>query len=716
MPLDDPAPFAALDVLIRRALLAYLPADRVTVAEYAARHRWLNNQGGGFVGRWSHDEAPYLIEPMEALTSEDYLTVAIPGPGRCGKTATGENWLLQSVGADPADFLWYEPVDDTVESYVKSTINPMIETHDPLRSRLGPLPMHRSLHFKWFTSGMRIEFLAMTDNNLRNKSAARIVLDEMDAAPDSLGDVYAHVDLRRQTFGRQSKILAVSHPDRAKGLDPARWDRGIMSLYAKSTRCCWYWPCPNCNDFSSPNPTAARVTQLHYPEDAPLDEIRDAACLICPSCGGIIPDAKRRAMNIDGRWIGQGESIAPDGTIDGERAQRDIAGFWIVGAMSPFILGGLGALAVAKVEAERRLLMTGSDKDLRTVMARRFGVPYEPKKRANEVDADTLAARAVDGKLGEVPDGVRFLTCFIDVQNARFEWLVRGWGEQGESWVVDAARVVADTAVSPAAWDNLLAGLLERTWPLADGSGRGMRLRGVGYDSGGAPGVTQQAYAAWRRLRAARKTRFLGKADGRDVWSVMPAKGLSGPNAARLQVAYPNSKRKDRDARSTGAEPLILFNPGAYKDDLAGQLATAEPGPWFIHHPPALRGAWPDPSAPQADAGRHQWFEQVVAERQDHRGRWIRISENAPNEALDQHVGCHVLADLHGLTRIKWDRPPAWAAPWNTNSNVVAHIQHTSPLPPAERLAPPDQARVAGSVPARVIRPNLFKGFASRFS
>lgn len=728
MPTADPAPFASAGDLIRRALASYLPVARINVADHAAAHRWLENRGGGYVGRWNHDEAPYLVRPMEDLNNDEYLTIAVPGPGRSGKTAIGENWLLQSVTADPADMLWYEPINDVVESYVKSVINPMIDAHDGMKARLGPLPLHRSLHFKWFSSGMHAEFLAMTENNLRNKSAGRIMLDEMDAAPETLGDIYAQVDLRRQTFGRQSKVLAVSHPDLARGMDPAGWNRGIMSLYARSTRCCWYWPCPNCNDFSSPNPIASRVTQLHYPEDAPLDEIREAACLICPSCGGIIPDSKRRAMNIDGRWVGLGQSIAPDGTVEGDLVRRDIAGYWIVGMMSPFILGGLGALAEAKVAAERRMRITGEDRDLATVMARRFGWPHTTAHRANEIDAETLAARAVERPLGIVPEGVRFLTAFVDIQNARFELLVRGWGEHGESWIVDVGRIVADTAVSPAAWDDLLNGLLDRAYPLAGDPARAMRIRAIGYDSGGAPGVTQQAYAAWRRLRAARKAKFLGKMDGRHVWNVMPLKGLSGPNAARLQVTYPNSKRRDRDARATGAEPLILFNPSAYKDDLSGQLARGEPGPWYVHYPAVLRDNWPDPPVPGADI-RHVWFEQVVAERQDHRGRWVRRTEGAPNEALDQHVGCHVLAELHGLSRIKWDKPPSWAAPWSTNSQVAASTSArralgTTPAHPASGDPPdagdnasPPSALAQGTAGAkRNDIASRFRGFSRRLN
>lgn len=703
----DPAPFADARALLSRALPAFLPPERMTVAQHAAKKRWLNNQGGGFVGRWSHDEAPYLVEPMEALTSDDHLTVAVAGPGRSGKTAIAENWIGYAVDVDPADTLWYEPTDDVVEAYVKSVINDMIVDHPHLRQNLGPLPIDRSIHFKRFVTGMHIEFLPMAENNLRNKSAPRLVLDEIDAAPDSLGDVYGQADLRRQTFGRGSTVLAISHPDQALGLEPARWTRGIMRLYAQSTRCTWWWPCPECGDYSSPNPTAARVMALHYPEDAPLDEIRDAAALLCPSCGGLIADRHRRAMNLHGKWAGLGQVVLPDGTIEGERRRNDIAGYWIVGAMSPFIIGGLGALAAAKVAAERDRLVSGDDKPLRTVMARRFGVPYEPPKRTGEVDAATLADRAEDHPLGMVPQGVRFLTCMVDVQANRFEVMVRGWGIDGENWVIDVRRVVADTGVSPGAWDDLLTGLLRAEFPLADGSGRGMRLRALGYDSGGSPGVTQQAYAAWRRLRIRRESRFLGRIDGRDVFNVMPMKGASGPNAPRCQVVYPTSKRRDRDARATGAEPLLLFNPNAFKDDLGGQLACGEPGPWYVHHPRALRGEYPPPAEPKPETPdtRHEWFEQVVAERQDARGRWVKTRDNAPNEALDQHVGCHVLAELHGLARMRWVTPQPWAAEWDRNVLVgpLTGPVRAAPATGGTDMAPPPappRPAVAGHVTA----------------
>ena len=682
---SDSAPFADIAEILRDTLPAYLPIDQVSVADFAVENRWLDNRGGGYVGRWSHDEAPYLVEPMETLDSRDHLAVAIPGPGRCGKTAIAENWLLRNVCTDPADMLWYEPTDPMLKSYVKRVIEPMVELHPGLRGKLGSLSRDDSLYFKRFRE-MWVEFLPAIYSNLINKSAGRIVIDELDACPPGEGDIYALADYRRQTFGAESMILAISHPDLAEGMNPTRWARGIMRLYGRSDRRTWWWPCPQCNGFSSPNPTAERVMVLHYPEDGPLDEIRDGARLLCPLCGCLIEDQHRRAMNIDGRWAGLGQTVEEDGTITGERLHRDIAGFWVVGVMSPFIIGGIGSLASELVAAERDDELTGQT-TARDVMTKRLGIPPKPARQVGSISAETLAERADPAlELGRVPDGVRFLTAWADAQANRFEILVRGWGAGGESWVIDLRRMPADPASSAEDWDKLLGVLSETAYPLADGSGRAMRLRAAGFDSAGAAGVTQQAYDAWRRFHARRKARLLGVFDGREGWNLVPTKGIGSANAVRLQVRRPDSARKDRAARAAGAVPLAQFGANSFKDDLAGQLARAEPGPGHVHFPAGLL----------AERAPHPFFEGLVSEGRRANGSWDKISAAVRNEPLDLMVGTHVVAHLHGLARINWDRPPPWAAEWGRNSGVGV------------ALAAPEAAGpvLPGAAPARLSEPS----------
>lgn len=668
---------------------ALRPKKRITVDECAAAHRWLANEGGGHVGRWDPEIARYLIDPQRSLDDRRYSTTAIVGPAQCGKTEVAQNWLLKSVGFDPADLLWYMQTDAGLEAFVKKRIDTMIRAHRLMQARLGRRPMDNSLHFKAFDA-MSVEFLSATYSNIISKSAGRIVGDEIDAYDVSLGDVKVLFDQRRRTYGEASKLLMISHCDRAGGMRPKDWNAGIMAVYRDSTRFVWWWPCPQCGEFCSPAPTASRVMTLDYPAKADLDEIAGLARLVCHN-GCAIEDEHRAAMNARGFWAGLGEEVAPDGTVTGELVKSPTAGYWIVGVMSPFIPGGIGALARARAKAEREYEAGAdeSEQTLRTVIVKDWGLPYEPPRALGSLDANALAENADPRlKLGEVPEDVRFLVAFVDVQANRFEVIIRGFGERAESWIVDYFVLEARPATSARDWDALLE-RLARPVPLAGQPGRGMLIRGVGYDSAGEPGVTTQAGDAWLRAKAAGRVKAYGKISGRDVWSIIPAKGAATPNAPRLVVSYPDSQRKGRLA-SHGAVPQLMFNPNLFKDDLAGQLALIAGEPWSVHFPAALK----------SDPPPHLFFEQLLAEKRGKLGRWAKPNNSVRNEALDLMVGSHAVARLHGIGRINWTKPPAWAADRSANSMIVP-LAPAAALPVGDTPDPTDAAANLQRAPAK---------------
>lgn len=701
--------YASPDRLILDAFDGLLPPEKEDVAAWAVKNRWMP---GGAV-RWSQDLAPYTVQPSRSLTSGEYTTVAIVGPGQVAKTVIAENWLGKSIQDDPADFLWYMQSDDGVESYVKGRINPLIDEHEAIRQKRGLRPVDDSLHFKRFR-GMNVEFLSFGERTIINKSTVRIVADEIDNY-QWLGNVKPVLDIRRQAaqaLGRRTMLLAMSHPDMALGLDPAKhWSSGIMAIYADSTRRCWYWRCPHCGAVSSPAPIADRVMTLEYPSDpdVPLDVVAAEAHLLCPVNGCVVADHEREAMNLDafnspwGGWIGLGQEIDEGGTVRGDLQPTPTDGVWIVGAMSPFVMGGIGGLARERVKAERETEISGEDQGLRHVIVKQWGIPYTPRRGIGSIEASELVDRA-DGslRLKTVPNGVRFLVAVVDCQMAHFEYLVRGFGVRGESWIIDTGRIPADPATSADDWDKLLE-LAGGAYPLADGSGRMMAVRALGYDSGGQPGVTRQAYDAWTRWRRDRRIRNYGRMGGRDVFSIIPLKGASTPNAPRLQVTYPDTARRANVMAAAGTVPVAAFNPNQFKDDLVGQLRVAEAGDWCVHFPAALK----------SKTEPHVWFEQLVAERQLPNGRWEKINPSARNEALDLMVMSHVVAHLNGLSRIDWDRAPGWAADWATNSAITALPADVAAAPAAEELsvtvAPPASAPFSAA-PAAITpagRPSL---------
>jgi phage terminase large subunit GpA-like protein len=662
------------------------PKPRLKVSQTAARSRFI---APGV--RYSLRKTPYMAEPMDCMEPGQYLTVGVVGPGQCGKTNGAENLLQHSIMNSPGDFLWFMQSDDALQAYVKKTIDQMIEMHPDMKAALGLKAIDDSLHFKRFRT-LTVEFLTATEKNMINKKAPRIVGDEIDAYPKDLGDPKVLLDVRRQTYGAESILVALSHPDRGKGLRPETdWTEGILAIYADSDRRVWWWPCPCCGAYSSPNPTASRVMVLAYDEEkdldpdkitgeirkrpASLDEVETSAHLLCPVNGCQIADKHRRKMNSTGFWAGEGQVVAQDGTITGQLVKRKTAGFWIVGLMSPFLIGGIGGLARARVKAERDYLVTGEDKTLRQVMTKQFGVPYVPSKMLGSVTANGLADRADPRlRLGEIPEGVRFLVCAVDVQVGFFEWLLRGYGIDGESWIIDRGRILADPATNPADWDKLPEKLFSQTWPMAGNSGQSMAIRASCIDSGGAPGVTEQAYSAWRRWRQRRVIRYYGQVGGKggpDAFNIMLTKGNAKPsvNMNRLSVVYPDTKRQ-ANVVAKGEIPVALFSPNLFKDELLGQLLRDDPGPGFVNFPAGMSAGFPHGLRSDTNESPHPWFEQLVAEARLPDGKWQLLTASARNEALDLMVMSNVMATLHGIRRIKWDRPPVWAAPWEFNSLV----------------------------------------------
>lgn len=680
------------------------PKERLTVSQTAAQHRYI---APGV--RYSIRKTPFFVEPMDCMEPGQFLTVCVVGPAQIGKTNLAENLLQHSIMNSPGDFLWYMQSDEALQAYVKKTIDPMIDMHADMSDSLGLKAIDDSLHFKRFRT-MNVEFLTATSKNMINKKAPRIIGDEIDAYPKDIGDPKVLLDKRRQTYGAESIFVAVSHPDRAKGIQPDKdWFEGIMAIFSDSDRRLWWWKCPHCGRYSSPCPTASRVMTLEYdtevdlPPDpitgevrkriATLDEVQASAHLECPVNECKIEDKERRAMNATGFWAGEGQAVAEDGTVTGKLVKRKTAGFWVMGVMSPFLLEGIGGLARERVKAERDYEISGEEATLRNVMTKGFGVPFTPPRSLGSVDANTLAERA-DQRLvlGIVPDGVRFLTCAVDVQSGYFEWLVRGWGEDGESWIIDRGRIIADPSTNPLDWDRLLT-LFGRTWPLADQSGRAMGIYASAFDSAGAPGVTEQAYAAWRRWRAKRDVKYYGKVGGktgRDAYSIMPTKG-GGPKSAKLSVVYPDTARKANTIQGKGEIPVALFNPNLFKDDLMGHLLRAETGAFYVNFPAGASAGFPHGLRSETNESPHPWFEQVVAEVRLPDGKWQLVSPSARNEAMDLMVMTHVLAHLHGLGRINWMRPPVWAAPWDFNPLVTRPptVPPDQPPPPVAPAPPP---------------------------
>ena len=694
-PPADPA-FRSAGALRAAAARVLLPPRPMTVAECAARYRIINNPGG-YRGPWDHRVAPYMVEPMDLVSSRAHEGIIFVGPAQSLKTAgLIENAILHSILCAPMRTLLLEKTQAKARTFSRERIEQMNRDIPAVKARLSERDRDDNVHDKRYRGDMLLEIKWPTENTLAGDPIPRVYLTDYDRLKGSVGnegEPFILAMKRGQTFVERGTSMVIAESSPSKSLTNPKWkqpadrqheapptDGGILALYNRGDRRRFYWPCPSCRDYYEGD-----FRHLHWPEDSrSIDDAADRVVLVCPHCGAPTPPTARAQMLAAGVWLREGETITPDGRRGGTPRTSRIASFWLKGTAAAF--QDWRSLVARYLMVREDYERTGNEESLRACVNVDQALPYVEQAVADwqTLDADDLAARTEnDVALGTVADGVRFLVAFVDVQGTWFDVQVQGIGPGCETWVVSKYRVfkaadAADRLLDPgqydADWDLLFDAVVGRTWPLASAPHRRMKMRLTAVDMHGAPGVSARAMDFWRRARR----RGLGSRV-----RLVRGEGRRTESAPRVVETYPDSRRKDRHAGARGEVPVLQLNANLLKDDVMTALALDRPGPRYVHFPAGLLCP---------DGPPHRYFEEVCSETRTANG-WKRAHKR--NEAWDQlyvnrGLVVYLKADRPGF----WSRPPAWARPFDDNPLVVAETDSdpgatTSPASgsPATRLA-----------------------------
>lgn len=216
-----------------------------------------------------------------------------------------------------------------------------------------------------------------------------------------------------------------------------------------------------------------------------------------------------------------------------------------------------------------------------------------------------------------LPAGVKILTAGVDVQKDRLYVVVRGFGAQGESWLI-CHHEIFGLHEAGAAWDRLAA-VLERPYG-------NLRVRMALIDSGYG---TDQVYRFTRQNR-----HYAAPCKGHD--------SLDKPvKPARLDVS--------RAGKSlAGGLTLWHVDGGYFKAQIHGRIDWPPGEPGGFHLP--------------IDASE-DYCKQLVAESRivrAHRVLWVRHGKN--NHYLDAEVYAHAAAQVLGAHVLR-ETPPSAPKP-----------------------------------------------------
>lgn len=592
------------------------------MSQWAENERWLSPEASVGLTKWRN--RPYQVEPQDALNDPAIADVVAIWCSQSGKTELILNSLGYHIQHDPAPSLVVEPNLDMAKAFSKDRLAPMIRDTPALHGLVAEARARDSgnttLH-KSFAGGHVTMVGANSAAGLAMRPIRFLLGDEFanwPASAGSEGDPQKLATRRTVNFYNAERFWITS-PRLAGGRDERMWKRSDQRR--------WYMPCPHCG-----REQYLRWEHVRWDKDEETGEhLPETARYECESCGEPWSEAERWRASARGHW----KATAPF---------RGIAGFHLP-AMS--VIGRrLEGMVEEFVEAEGNpeLLQVF----INTVLAEWW------TGGEDALDENDFQARALEigwqqaSQDFDIPRGGAVLTVGVDVQVDRLEYEVVAWGAGEESWSVHWGRIYGDWRKDRLGINAELDRMLTRAW--RHELGFDLWIRGACIDTGYA---TQAAYRFCRpRLR-----RRL--ADGASQF-VFAIKGSGDPG----RPVWPDTSSQLRRTRKRGrrelpAVRLWIVGTNAAKDQVAGRLTIAEPGPGFCHFPVERPLAF---------------FEQLASEfveTRRHAGGPVRVwvqKAGRANEAFDCRQ--YAYAALVGLS----------SEPFNLNlSREVARLEARKP-------------------------------------
>lgn len=655
--------FASAWPVVRAASQAFRPPVRVSVSQGAAERLHIV-QPGGYTGRWSAAETPYMVEPMDALASRRHEAVVFVGPARSGKTMSlTDGWMAYAVTCDPGDMLILQMTQDKARDYSKTRVDRAIR-HSPALAELIAGGQDDNTYDKLFRHGMWLKLGWPSASQLASSDYRYVALTDYDRMPDNIdgeGSAFQLGLKRTTTFLSRGMCMVESSPGRpvrdpnwrAATPHEAPPTTGILEVYNRGDRRRFYWPCPHCREFFEASPGLALFATLPD-EEALLEVVRGAdlsalasehALIYCPHCGSAVgPEHKHRLLQA-GAWLRDGEQISRDGERSGDPLSSSIASYWLGGVAAAY--QSWHSLLLRYLQALRGFAASGDEETLKTVVNTDLAMPYLSALSRHDAARSDIADMAEGFPRFVVPGQARFITVSVDVQggqDSRFVIQAHAHAPDYEQWVIDRRDIrdsnragsrdsgfaQVDPARYPEDW-SVLTEMLEWTYRTEDAE-QELRVAEIIVDTGGEEGVTANAYAWWLSLPHELRRR---------AWLY---KGGSSRDAAPVKESTVTAQGK---TGRSGTVRLLVCNANSLKDAMFNGARRAEAGPGKIHF-----GSW---------LGANFWDEMRAEVRQAN-GSWVKV--RARNEAIDLCAMTRaLLMHMHTrrVNRLSWANPPKWA-------------------------------------------------------
>lgn len=465
---------------------------------------------------------------------------------------------------------------------------------------------------------------AMADNNFRRFTCESGGLDEYDGMP---ADIEGTGSPAKRALGRMNaadyrKLVVVSTP-KIKG--ESNIETFISECEEQFRR---FVPCPHCDHmqeliWGGVESEFGMKWNKVIRDDGTVDELATSKTVhyVCANkeCRGNFGYEYLRRIDAKGEWRSAKLKII-DGTSDeyGFRYLSDntkarapdsvgfeIPGYFSYASAMSWQQGCHDFLVAVRRNRE------GSPEDLITWTNEYQAATWSPIDNQDLVEWETLKNRAEVYK-HEVPDGVKVITTWFDVQDDRVEGQVVGWGKGEEAWSLYYIVINGD----PHSGDLLKKAAEQRTEEYINSNLAGVPVALWGMDSGY---LADDVYDICKKHPT----------------EMIPTKGMS---TRGNPVADMPQKRN--------AKGVLLTQVGTdtAKTIIAERLKLDVPGPGYIHFPKEPEPI--DGDVPQGDRGHNDnFYKMITAEYKKSKTvngqsvEYWHCPNGRRNEALDTMVG-----------------------------------------------------------------------------
>ncbi len=575
---------------LRRAAKAahrvFRPPPKWSLSQWADARRYLSAEASSEPGRWKTIRTPYLREVMDTISDPAYQDVVCKFSAQVGKTEVELNACGYFIDQDPCPILWVMPTLELAEALSKERLAPMFRDSPCFRDKIKEARSRDSgntLLSKTFPGGHLALAGANSPASLSSRPRRVVIGDEYKSWPKSAG---AEGDPKTLAFRRTNnfwnkKRLLVSTP-LFKGED-------IDKAYDDSDQRHYYVACPHCGEMQElvwkDDTGQIRVIWDKDPDTG--RHLPETARYLCGArgCGVLIDlDAHKEAMLAGGQWRKH-------------NPLSRVAGFYLNELYSPW-------RKLRETVEEYLLAKSDGIESFKSWWNTALGLAWDPQAQGDITAEGFLALREPYPEV--VPWGVGCLTASIDVQRDRLEFKVKGWGRQGESWLIHREKIMGSPAFNDV-WAKADA-LLLSGWRHA--SGRVLFIEACAVDTG--DGNVKEAYE-WAKARIPRR--------------VYPIKGQGAQG-------HPLIKK-------SGNKRLKLWHIGteAAKDTISARLRLTQPGPGFMHFPDtSIKERYTEDWCNLEMFQELATSEHIVRDRKGRMRRWQKVKPDVRNEDLDLEV------------------------------------------------------------------------------